>query len=776
MSNRIIDSEELLAEYNYDKNVGIDLDKIYLGSHKKVWWKCSKGHEWEAEVCYRSKGYGCPYCNNLKALAGYNDFATTNPVVAHEWNYSRNGSLLPSNVLSGSHKKVWWKCKNGHEWEATVRDRAKGSKCPFCSNLKVLPGYNDLATRYPQIAQEWNYEKNGDLSPQNVVFGSMKKVWWKCARGHEWEATIDNRSRGHGCPYCCNFAVLEGYNDLATTNPKLASEWNYSKNQELRPTDITPGSHKSVWWICNKGHEWKAEIKSRNSGENCPYCSNKKVLAGYNDLHTFCLNNHRLDIINEYDVEKNSCTIDEITPFSKKEIWWKCPKGHSYHASPERRIKRGSGCGICGHRILSENENDLLTTHPEIAKEWDYHKNIVTPNEVMAGSNQKKYWFICPKGHSYQTTLLNRKKGTNCPQCALERHTSFPEKAIFYYMELYFGEVEANYHNSALGAMEIDIYLAKYKTGIEYDGVAWHKHYRRDLDKDQRCQNNGIRLIRIRENGCYDYSSSSVKKYVEPYNMQELNKAILFIIEYLNTEYGLTIIASIDVDRDRIAILEKMNLSEKENSIAVYSPEIKQFWDYDKNGKITPEQIPHASNRKVFLKCVLGHEWEVAVNNFPSHPWCPYCSGRRVLSGFNDLFTTNPELKPLWSENNTIDPRKIKKGCNSKAIWLCLVCGSEYEMKISDKAKGYGCPYCSGHRVLKGFNDFATVFPELVKEWNYDKNYPLRPDDITSKSNKKMWWICDEGHEWQAKVYSRAKGSECPYCRGKNKLKNNVKG
>ena len=765
MSNRMIDNKVLLAEYNYEKNAGIDINEIYLGSHKKIWWKCSKGHEWEAEVCYRNKGYGCPYCSNLKALAGYNDLSTTNPELANDWNYEKNVGLLPSNVLSGSHKKVWWRCVKGHEWEATIKDRVNGNNCPYCSNLRVLPGYNDLATHYPQLVKEWNYEKNGDLDPSHVVFGSMKKVWWRCTKGHEWASIIDSRRRGHGCPYCCNFAVLIGFNDLATTNPELANEWNYEKNEGIKPTDVTSGSHKKVWWKCREGHEWKEEVKSRSSGENCPYCANKKVLVGYNDLYSYCIKNHRDDLINEYDIKKNAITMEEITPYSGKEIWWMCPKGHSYHASPERRIRRGSGCGVCGHRILSKSENDLLTTHPEIAKEWDYRKNKTTPDEVMAGSNQTKYWFVCPKGHSYQSTLLNRKKGNNCPRCAMERHTSFPEKAIFFYLKSKIDDIEENYRDSVLGAMEIDIYLPKYRIGIEYDGRAWHRSFKRELEKDQKCQDNGITLIRIREEGCCDYNSSSIKKYVTPYSMQELNEAVLFIFSFLNSQYNLNISCDADIDRDRVYILEQMNLSEKENSIAACCPEIKELWDYEKNGRITPEQIPHASYKKVYLKCAIGHEWEVAVNNFASHPWCPYCSGRKVLSGFNDLFTTNPELIPLWSDKNTIDPRNTKKGCNSKAIWYCPICNSEYEMRIIDKAKGYGCPYCSSHRVLKGFNDLETKNPELTKEWNYEKNYPLRPDTVASKSNKQVWWICNKGHEWQEKISIRAIGRGCPYCR-----------
>lgn len=706
-----------------------------------------------------------------KVIPGKNDLLTVYPELAKEWNYEKNDDLMPSSVLPGSHKKVWWKCSKNHIWEETIRDRSGGKKCPFCTNYKVLSGYNDLATVHPEIALEWNYDKNGNLKPNQVKHSANIKVWWKCSQGHEWEAFVFNRSNGHGCPYCCNFSTLAGYNDLATTNPELLEEWNYERNSVLKPSDVLAGSNKKVWWKCKEGHEWEAEIKSRTSGQKCPYCSNKRVLEGYNDLYTYCIVNHRNDLVSEFDTEKNKYSMKEIITGSSKLIWWKCSKGHTYQATAHRRIRTGSGCGVCSHNILMKNENDLLTTHPEIAKEWDYEKNKINPDEVMAGSNIKKYWFICPKGHSYEATPLDRKRGNNCPICAIEKHTSFPEKAVFYYIKKYIEEAKENYRCSFLGRMEIDVFLPIQSIGIEYDGVAWHKDYKRDLRKDNLCAKHGITLIRIRETGCDDYESNSIKEYIHPYDMQELSKAIQSIFQFINQRFLMSIDADINIDRDRMSILEQMNISEKNNSIVSYCPEIKNYWDYDKNGKIMPEQIPHGSYKRVFLKCELGHVWEVSISNFSSHPWCPYCSGRRVLSGFNDLFTIHPELIPYWSKNNTIDPKSIKSGCNAKALWFCPKCNGEYDMKVIEKVKTPGCPYCSGHRVLKGFNDLATLVPELISDWDYEKNYPLKPDEVTKGSSKSVWWKCHVcNHEWSTDVYSRGVlRRKCPACKKSKK-------
>jgi hypothetical protein len=127
----------------------------------------------------------------------------------------------------------------------------------------VLVGYNDFATTHPEIAKQWNFEKNGELKPTDVFSTSVRKVWWKCEHGHEWTATINSRTHGVGCPICSRRKVLVGYNDLLTTHPEIAKEWNYEKNGELKPTDVMYGSYRKVWWINEEKGEWLASIYGR---------------------------------------------------------------------------------------------------------------------------------------------------------------------------------------------------------------------------------------------------------------------------------------------------------------------------------------------------------------------------------------------------------------------------------------------------------------------------------------------------------------------------------
>lgn len=207
-----------------------------------------------------------------------NSFAFTHPHLLSEWHTEKNAPLLPENFARGSQKKVWWKCEKGHEWEAAISTRTRGSQCPYCSGRYVLEGFNDFATVHSEFLSEWDDEKNLPLLPTRVLHSSNRKVWWKCAEGHTWQTQIAVRLRGNGCPYCSNQKILVGYNDLATTHPDLLIEWDYEKNKDISPTAVCSGTEKSVWWICPEGHSYYANIRTRAKlGTGCRICYlNKK--------------------------------------------------------------------------------------------------------------------------------------------------------------------------------------------------------------------------------------------------------------------------------------------------------------------------------------------------------------------------------------------------------------------------------------------------------------------------------------------------------------------
>lgn len=270
----------LLCEWDFDKNENVKPNEISIGSHKKIWWKCDKGHGWKTEVRSRIEGKRCPYCMNRKLLSGFNDLQTRFPEIAKQWNFEKNEGLTPDQVLFSSRGiSVWWKCEKGHEWKTLISSRTKmGTGCPVCAGRKVQQGFNDLETLYPVISQQWDCEKNGKLRPSQVTEYSNRHVWWKCKLGHSWKCAVAARTREKsGCPFCTGRKVLAGFNDLATKQPELVKQWHPTLNGDLTPQMVTRGSKKKVWWKCSVGHVWQATIASRTGKQNCgcPVCAGR---------------------------------------------------------------------------------------------------------------------------------------------------------------------------------------------------------------------------------------------------------------------------------------------------------------------------------------------------------------------------------------------------------------------------------------------------------------------------------------------------------------------
>ena len=128
----------------------------------------------------------------------------THPELAAEWHPTKNG-FGPEFVTKGSHRMIVWVCEKGHEWSAPVNSRTyQGNGCPYCGNKKLLEGFNDFATRFPELAAEWHPAKNDSFDPDAIV-RRKDKVWWICSVcGYEWAATLGNRAYGRGCPACAN--------------------------------------------------------------------------------------------------------------------------------------------------------------------------------------------------------------------------------------------------------------------------------------------------------------------------------------------------------------------------------------------------------------------------------------------------------------------------------------------------------------------------------------------------------------------------------------------
>jgi hypothetical protein len=463
---------------------------------------------------------------------------------------------------------------------------------------------------------------------------------------------------------------------------------------------ITTGCGETVWWICDKGHSWRADIKSRVKGNGCPYCAGKKAITGLNDLAT-C----RPELMKEWDYAKNKLTPSKETCFSKKSAWWLCEKGHSWQAVIGSR-SNGSGCPVCAGRITLAGFNDLQTLRPDLAQEWDYKRNEGIPSQYTLGSNISAWW-LCAKGHSWKTAVVNRsnkKTGTGCPYCAGKSTISGTNDLQTLNPRL---ASEWDYDKNELKSSQVMAMSNKEVWWLCGNGHSWKAHI----------------ASRSMGGGC-PYCAG--KRVLDGFNdLQTLNPKLASEWDFEKNELMPSQVTTGSGKivwwkcsnghswQDMIAHrkygggcpycskVTGRKISVRHDQLKALKQNLADEWDYEKNEDM-PSQSTSGSDKKVWWKCPKGHSWQTKISSRSNGSGCPYCDGRLVLSGFNDLQTVNPALVQEWDwEKNTIVPSQIVIGSNKFVWWKCEK-GHSYESSVTKRnMDNYGCPYCSGQRVLE---------------------------------------------------------------------------
>lgn len=267
-----------------------------------------------------------------RILTDSNRFSTQRPELVKEWCVEENLPLTPDVVAMHSHKKVLWRCSKescNHEWIISVSHRTRGDGCPACSG-RCVSDRNRLSLTYPGILKEWNYQKNKDVFPHNVSFGSDKRVWWTCeVCGYVWESNVYNRTRlGRGCPRCAN-RVIDETNSLRALYPHLVEEWDYTKNNKYTPDRISYGSEQKVWWKCFVcSYSWEAAPNSRTYNKSgCPKCA-KNHMSGISQEWLDGLGVG----IREYYIKELKLTVDGFDPETNTVYEF---HGDFWHGNPE---------------------------------------------------------------------------------------------------------------------------------------------------------------------------------------------------------------------------------------------------------------------------------------------------------------------------------------------------------------------------------------------------------------------------------------------------------
>lgn len=549
-----------------------------------------------------------------------------------------------------------------------------------------------LADVNPSLAAQWHPTKNGEFTAYDVSAGSQIKAWWKCPKGedHEWDAVIADRHRGAGCAVCSNYKVVKS-NCLATLDPELASEWHPSKNENLTPYEVHPGSARRVWWKCPKGddHEWQTVVHSRTWGRGCPVCTGRKVVK------STCLSTLNPELAKQWHPEKNgNLTPDKISPNSGKRVWWKCPKGddHVWKANVRNR-HHGLGCPICSNQMVARS-NCLATLRPDLAKQWHPDKNgKLTPYDVVPGSG-KNVWWQCPQGedHVWRATPNKRSAGKGCPIC-IGRKVVDSNSFLTLYPEL-----AAQLHVTKNGNLDPNKYRPYSSKKV------WWK-----------CPNGDDHIwktsfsMRVQGTGCPKCNSAKSAPELRIYC--EL-KSI-----FPRTENRKRIIG-----REVDVYVPELNLGVEYDGW--YWHKDKEDMDKNKTKELEPEitllRIRESGLERLSDTDVLLGQQEIS------------------LDSMKDIFRAilaHPRLNS--SEHETAIGAYLERD-----DWA-----ASYEFdRIQFETNGV---------VFE--RSISFLYPEIAREWHYEKNHPLVPEQFTPSSRRRVWWKSRKGREWQADILGRTR-------------------
>ena len=602
--NNLTNFPKLMSEWDYELN-NISPEDVTAGSGKKRWWKCKDGHSWESVVGNRVQGRGCPYCSGQK-ISPENCLASTHPELLSDWDYELN-NISPQDVSSGSGRRPWWKCKDGHSWQTAIINRTKKKTgCPYCSNYYVSDT-NSLQSLSSDLSQEWHPTKNGTLTPSDVVAGSAKTVWWKCTRGHEWKTTLNSRfSGGSNCPKCSN--------QSSKGEMRILSELNFLF-YGLK-SRIKKGGYEIDIFIpsLNVGIEFDGlYYHGGNSSKDVK--KNKK-------LEEIGIPLIRVREPGMLRISENDLLLSKKSP-SKQEI----------NILLQILSKFGEIIGLKNYLEKDEfvNEelylvyiesfpnplpgNSISETHPESNKYWDFEKNNpLTPVNFSHGSDYRAWW-KCENGHSTQVNISSKiKKFSSCGVCSNKITKSFEYTNS---LEHTSPEIANLWHPTKNGDLTPD----KISNGSHKK--VWFK-----------CTNShewSARLYSVKNTKCaqcnsFDFKYPELLKFWDyKTNDIEPNKIGFQSAQKIHwiCEYGHPFSRILNV------VTRNENLGCPVcKSLQFARPHLVKEWDFKKNGDLKPSDFSYGSTRKVWWACPEGHSYQSSIghrSDLKNPTGCPQC-------------------------------------------------------------------------------------------------------------------------------------------------------
>jgi len=625
------------------------------------------------------------------------------PDLAQQWDYEKNVGLTPDRVSYGSHLKVWWKCPIcNHSYQKKICNRtapakrsAESDKCPICLGRVIIPGYNSLKARYPEIvAKEWDYEKNS-IDPDTIAPNTNKKVWWRCPVGHSYSSTVNNKIQHNGgdCPYCASQRLCRE-TSLGVVNPELAREWHPTKNGNLTPFDLFANTNKYIWWLCPTcGHEWRAKCSNRNIGRRgCPHCANSRSSSVPEQLLYRAVKKYFPDAINRHIIDKDE--IDVFIPSLNIGMEYDGQRFHNEAKLPKdiAKTKRLTNKGFAIYRFRESNCPDMSLPNcvviivdysPEYSDlEMKLHELLM---QMLPGTsievdfddeiNEVRAELDCLPYEKSFAASEERKRAAGIEPIALWDYETnaplTPEMVMPYSEKIVSWICPGNSKHKWRNTLK--------SVSLGYGCSRCHKRHRYTTEE-------WIEEARKVHGDKYNYdlveyvdSKTKVKIVCHKHGVFEQNPS-----EHLagkNCPYCLRL---------------KFHPSE---SLAVLYPDIAAEWDYElnKDSGYTPETIGLDTRRKFWWHCNNGrnHSYLATIAKRVSGLKCAVCHGKQVSSD-TSLGSLYPHLVREWCSDNDKSPFDVTPRSEYRAIWKCcnpnhlpFVRAVYYRTKY-----GMGCPQC----------------------------------------------------------------------------------
>ena len=776
---------DLLLEWDYKRNKKKPED-YFFNTSKSVHWKCQEHpeHIWDASIADRILGRSkCPTCFKDKPRL---KFSEAHPEMLKYWDYEKN-EFGPDHYNEFSNESICWKCDKGHSFEQLIfRYSSKGFYCIICQNTQLVQEVNDLKTMYPEIAADWDYEKN-KFPPEHYKINSNKKVWWLCPDGHpSYQRTIRERTFGRDkyCPICMNTGVVAGINDALSHYPKLKKIWDHKGNSGKGPGEISFKYQRKIDCTCTKGHHWNEYLSALiNADFTCAYCEDRKPLLGFNTLIDLYPD---LAADWDYDDPHNQFVApDSVTTKKGVQYAWICREcGNTFLASIPERINNKKGCLYCTRVKVDPERTSLKALYPDLASEFS-EKNDYNPSYIFPSHFRYVGWDCNQCGMTWYGRIRDRIAGlSTCPYCSGE--LAIPGKTS---LKALFPLVASEFR--ARDGRDADVVTPRYAVKVYWDccgcGLSWVSTVRDRIVDGAKCPYcSGNKAIPGRTSLKALYPDIAAELRFEDERdpdtvLPNYGSRVQWNCKACSQTWSSTVKERIQ-DGFRCPYCSGIRAIPGKNSLKALYPDIAAEFFTD-DGRDPDTVFPHYGVWVHWNCKACSQIWSSSVKErIQDGVECPYCSGKRAIPGKTSLKALYPYITAEFSSENDFDPDTMLPNNNAWVKWNCKECRLTWRSTVSDRVTGVAqCPYCNGSKAIPGKTSLYAVFTELIGEWNFKANVlNADPDQLLPSSTQMVWWKCNKCNQsYQARIKDRVstyirKKVICSYCKGYRRQKHHI--